>query len=145
MKPAIFVSIFALAGAAGIAGLSAFEAGYSESGVYADFSTPRNALKSYLAAVRAVNEKMEISTANRYLRYRAGRYRGFDVHTRTKGLSDKMLSYSQMVFRIRSERIWGQTAVLYCDQVISTGMPFPYVFKFQEEDGEWRISWMEAG
>ncbi len=128
----------------GLACLSDFPAGYADNGVYADLSSPVGALASYIAAVYAVNERMEIGTASRALRYQCNRYRGWDVEFRTHGLAEKMRSYSQTTFRIRTVKVWGQSAVITVDQVLSVGRCVPYTFTFEMEDGIWRISGMST-
>lgn len=145
MKILLFVVASITVLLAGLAWLSAMPAGHADNGVFADFSSPVGALASYIAAVYAVDEKMENMTADRPLRYRSNRYRGFDVIDRTASLADKMRCYSQTVFKVRTVKIWADTAVVTVDQVSSAGNPVPYVFSFRREAGEWKISGMSTG
>jgi hypothetical protein len=142
MKTVLFLAVSLTVLLSGTAVLSSFPAGYADNGVYEDYSSPTGAFKSYIAAVYAVDERMEISSAARTLRYRSNRYRGWDVQSRTRGLADKMRCYSQTKFRIRTVKIWDDTAVMTVDQIMGVGNPVPYVFSFRREGALWKISGM---
>jgi hypothetical protein len=140
----VYFALLAL-GLGGLALLAEFPAGYGAEGVFRDFSSPKSALKSYLSAVFKVDENREIATASRNLRYRANRYRGWDVGMRKEGLAGKRNLYRTYRFSICSRYTWGFRGQIVVDQTTRSGTVLPHTYSFVVEDGNWRISDMGAG
>ena len=131
---------------AGVASLSLFPRGHGgPQGIYRDYSSPEAAVKSYISAVYAVDEVSEIDSATRYLRFRANRYRGWDVGRRWQMLAGKTQAFRRMTFVLRSSRRWGDTAQVVVGQILGPDKETPYTFDLVKEAGVWRISDMGPG